>query len=457
MADTKLSELTELAAAPAVDDEIYIRDVSEAAISESKRITIANLLDGATKKATLTTTGDMYYASGASTPARLAIGATDTLFSVQGGIPTWRTPANILTDLSGQAGATFSFNSQDISGVGTITPPGADGQDLGATSTEFRSLYIGDAGKIYFGLGQEFNLAKLAASGSIAAALGLGPDGAHFRLTGENRIDFVTTADTDYSAMRWWLEGATDHPKAFVVTHYKDGAATHRHMSFYTQEAALNAAPIARFDIDYGVDPCQIHMRYNGSAGYFDMNLNQLKNAVLGTALTLNGQIFDAGAVSAYINTTGGGQGLTLTSTQDGDTGATLTFRVVSASPAAGDVIADIYALGKNSTPTSFDYGHLFIKITDPTATSEDSRFDIQLVNAGADNLAMTLSGAGLGWFDVGVNVDEYYQVAGTQVVGARVVDARCDDAINSGDATTDGVIDALRDAMITHGLIAAA
>lgn len=41
------------------------------------------------------------------------------------------------------------------------------------------------------------------------------------------------------------------------------------------------------------------------------------------------------------------------------------------------------------------------------------------------------------------------------QVVGARVTDARADDAINSGDATTDGVIDALRDAMITHGLIA--
>ena len=43
MADTKLSVLTELAAAPAVDDEIYIRDVSEAAADESKRITIANV------------------------------------------------------------------------------------------------------------------------------------------------------------------------------------------------------------------------------------------------------------------------------------------------------------------------------------------------------------------------------------------------------------------------------
>jgi hypothetical protein len=43
MADTKLSALTELAAAPASDDELYIRDVSEAAAAESKRITIANL------------------------------------------------------------------------------------------------------------------------------------------------------------------------------------------------------------------------------------------------------------------------------------------------------------------------------------------------------------------------------------------------------------------------------
>ena len=50
-----------------------------------------------------------------------------------------------------------------------------------------------------------------------------------------------------------------------------------------------------------------------------------------------------------------------------------------------------------------------------------------------------------------------YTQMArrGSLIHHARVIDARCDDAINSGDATTDGVIDALRDAMIAHGLIA--
>ncbi len=43
MADEKLSSLTELATTPADTDEVYIRDVSEAAAAESKRITIANM------------------------------------------------------------------------------------------------------------------------------------------------------------------------------------------------------------------------------------------------------------------------------------------------------------------------------------------------------------------------------------------------------------------------------
>jgi len=55
------------------------------------------------------------------------------------------------------------------------------------------------------------------------------------------------------------------------------------------------------------------------------------------------------------------------------------------------------------------------------------------------------------------INTTEQYKVDDVQVVSNRVIDERCDDALNSGDATTDGVIDALRDAMITHGLIAAA
>jgi hypothetical protein len=45
MADTKLSALTALAAGPAETDEIYVRDVSESAADESKRITAVELLN----------------------------------------------------------------------------------------------------------------------------------------------------------------------------------------------------------------------------------------------------------------------------------------------------------------------------------------------------------------------------------------------------------------------------
>jgi len=73
-------------------------------------------------------------------------------------------------------------------------------------------------------------------------------------------------------------------------------------------------------------------------------------------------------------------------------------------------------------------------------------------------NATATLDGtvAGVTTITGDADVSGVYKIDTVQVVGNRVIDARCDDAINSGDATTDGVIDALRDAMIAHGLIAA-
>lgn len=55
------------------------------------------------------------------------------------------------------------------------------------------------------------------------------------------------------------------------------------------------------------------------------------------------------------------------------------------------------------------------------------------------------------------INTTGVYKVDDVQVLSNRVIDARCADVANSGDATTDGLIDALRDAMVAHGLIAAA
>jgi len=55
------------------------------------------------------------------------------------------------------------------------------------------------------------------------------------------------------------------------------------------------------------------------------------------------------------------------------------------------------------------------------------------------------------------INTTGVVKVDDVQVLSNRVIDARAANVANSGDATTDGLIDALRDAMIAHGLIAAA
>ena len=54
---------------------------------------IQTQIDAKTAKATLTTTGDIYYASAANTPARLGIGTTNQVLKVTAGIPAWGTAA----------------------------------------------------------------------------------------------------------------------------------------------------------------------------------------------------------------------------------------------------------------------------------------------------------------------------------------------------------------------------
>ena len=53
-----------------------------------------DLGNAAIPKTLTTTTGDIIYASGANTPARLGIGSTDQVLKVTGGVPVWATPAS---------------------------------------------------------------------------------------------------------------------------------------------------------------------------------------------------------------------------------------------------------------------------------------------------------------------------------------------------------------------------
>jgi hypothetical protein len=78
---------------------------------------IQTQLDAKTAKSTLTTTGDIYYASAANTPARLGIGSTGNVLTVASGIPSWAAPA-------GGGGPTFQATqslAQQTFSAGTFT------------------------------------------------------------------------------------------------------------------------------------------------------------------------------------------------------------------------------------------------------------------------------------------------------------------------------------------------
>ena len=69
-----------------------------------------------TEKSTLTTTGDIYYASAANTPARLGIGSTGQVLKVSGGVPSWGTDVSGMTLITSgtipSGGLTLSSISQ---------------------------------------------------------------------------------------------------------------------------------------------------------------------------------------------------------------------------------------------------------------------------------------------------------------------------------------------------------
>ena len=93
-------------------------------------------LDAKTAKSTLTTTGDIYYASAANTPARLAIGSTSNVLTVAGGIPSWAAPAaggKVLQVVEGTLTAAFSSSNNAFHDVGlsvSITPSSASSKVL---------------------------------------------------------------------------------------------------------------------------------------------------------------------------------------------------------------------------------------------------------------------------------------------------------------------------------------
>jgi hypothetical protein len=77
---------------------------------------IQTQLDAKIAKSLTTTTGDIIYASGANTPARLGIGSTGQVLKVSGGIPSWGTD-NSSSTWTQIATGTMSGNIVSITGL----------------------------------------------------------------------------------------------------------------------------------------------------------------------------------------------------------------------------------------------------------------------------------------------------------------------------------------------------
>lgn len=83
--------------------------------------TLKAQIDAQIPDSLLTTTGDVIYASGASTPARLGIGTTGQVLSVSGGVPAWTTLSGGPGNMAQIATGTFSGTSVTISSLSTYS------------------------------------------------------------------------------------------------------------------------------------------------------------------------------------------------------------------------------------------------------------------------------------------------------------------------------------------------
>lgn len=95
---TKARDLASAAPAPSTVSATelgYLDGVSSAIQTQidDKSATAHNHNSDYIAKTLTTTTGDMIYASGANTPARIGIGSTGNVLTVSGGIPSWAAPA----------------------------------------------------------------------------------------------------------------------------------------------------------------------------------------------------------------------------------------------------------------------------------------------------------------------------------------------------------------------------
>jgi hypothetical protein len=125
------------------DNTALVKDGASAirTLGSSIDTTLKAQIDAQIPDTLLTTTGDIIYASGANTPARLGIGTTGQILNVSGGVPAWTTaPAS---------GAMTLISRQ--------TPSNASSLSFSSISGSYTDLLLRWTG-LYGGASTEYNI-----------------------------------------------------------------------------------------------------------------------------------------------------------------------------------------------------------------------------------------------------------------------------------------------------------
>lgn len=134
-----------------VDARLAVGSNNQTLLADST--TATGLKWGSSPQSLMTATGDLLYASAANTPAALAIGTTNQVLKVSGGIPVWGSvPTTAFVGVSCFKSAATQSLSNDTSAAITFDAEEFDTDGFHSTSTNTSRITIpsGKAGKYVF-------------------------------------------------------------------------------------------------------------------------------------------------------------------------------------------------------------------------------------------------------------------------------------------------------------------
>jgi hypothetical protein len=179
-------------------------DATELGYLDGVTSAIQTQLDAKIAKTLTTTTGDIIYASGANTPARLGIGSSTQVLTVSAGVPAWATPAGgkVLQVVNATYNTEVDSSSNTFIDTGltaSITPSASTSKILVHVSQPYLLRFTGS----YAELTGNFNIMR------GATQIQLCPVGIRANTTSE--LNFIST----------WSYSYYDSPATTSSTTYK--------------------------------------------------------------------------------------------------------------------------------------------------------------------------------------------------------------------------------------------